>query len=75
MVLSFDFRYVYFDTGSEVRRVRRGDHHAEVVASMNGLHRVLSSFGQWFGLAPDDSPLVRRDVGSHEIYALDRDAP
>jgi hypothetical protein len=26
-------------------------------------------------LAPDDSPLVVRDVGTHEIYALDWDAP
>jgi len=27
------------------------------------------------GLAPDDSPLVLRDVGIQEIYALDVDFP
>ncbi len=29
----------------------------------------------WFGLAPDDSLLVLRDVGSQEIYAIDWEAP
>jgi hypothetical protein len=28
-------------------------------------------YGTWGGLAPDDSPLVLRDVGTQEIYALD----
>jgi serine/threonine protein kinase len=29
----------------------------------------------WFGLSPDNSLLSIRDTGSHEIYALDLDAP
>jgi hypothetical protein len=29
----------------------------------------------WFGLAPDDSPLVLRDTGTQDIYALDWEAP
>jgi len=29
----------------------------------------------WFGLAPDDSPLVARDIGSQEIYALEMQWP
>jgi hypothetical protein len=29
----------------------------------------------WFGLAPDDSPIVLRDTGTQEIYALDWQAP
>jgi hypothetical protein len=42
----------------------------------DGRHVVaLSDVGQWLGLAPDDSLLVLRDVGTHEIYALDWDAP
>ncbi len=32
--------------------------------------RLAGTLG-WTGLALDDSPLVLRDVGSHEIYALD----
>ena len=31
--------------------------------------------GQWFGLAPGDTPPVLRDVGTSEIWALDWDAP
>ena len=29
----------------------------------------------WLSLAPDDSPLVLRDTGIKEIYALDIDLP
>jgi len=72
---SGDGRHLYFETGSELRRVRIGDHHVEVIASLKGFRRALSSLGQWFGLAPDDTPLVLRDVGTSEIYALDWDAP
>ena len=31
--------------------------------------------GKWTGLAGDDSPLVLRDTGSEEIYALNWEAP
>jgi hypothetical protein len=36
---------------------------------------VLLLRGQWFALAPDDSPVLLRDIGSQEIYALDWEAP
>ncbi len=71
---SRDGRHVYFDGGSEVRRVRIDDGHVDVVASLKGFGRP-SGWGAWVGLAPDDSPLVLRDVGTHEIYALDWEAP
>jgi Tol biopolymer transport system component len=71
---SRDGRHVYFDAGSEVRRVRIDDGHVEVVASLSGFGRP-SGLGSWVGLAPDDSPLLLRDVGSHEIYALAWEAP
>ena len=69
---SGDGRQVYFDTGSELRRVKIEDHHVEVILGLKGLRRRADD---WFGLAPDDSPLVLRDVGTSEIYALDWDAP
>jgi len=72
---SGDGRHLYFDTGSELRRVKIEDHHVEVIASLKGFRRALSSLGQWFGLAPDDTPLVLRDVGTREIYALEWEAP
>ena len=42
---------------------------------MKGFRRAVGTFGPWMGLAPDDSPLVLRDVGAQEIYALDVDLP
>jgi hypothetical protein len=32
-------------------------------------------FGPWYGLAPDDSPLILRDAATQEIYALDLELP
>jgi hypothetical protein len=32
-------------------------------------------FGTWVGALPDGSPLVLADIGTHDIYALDWDAP
>jgi hypothetical protein len=34
-----------------------------------------ASVGEWNGLAPDDSPLILRDVATQEIYALNWEAP
>jgi hypothetical protein len=35
----------------------------------------LGYWGMWFGLAPDDSPLLLKDTGSQEIVALDWQVP
>jgi hypothetical protein len=37
--------------------------------------RQTSYYSVWLGMAPDDSPLLLRDTGTHEIYALDWLAP
>ena len=37
--------------------------------------RMAGYYGFWFGLAADDSPLLLRDTGTQEIYALDWEAP
>lgn len=31
--------------------------------------------GRWTGVAPDGSPILRRDLSIQEIYALDVDLP
>jgi hypothetical protein len=36
---------------------------------------VKGQFGQWMGLAPDDSPLLLHDTSFQEIYALDLQLP
>jgi eukaryotic-like serine/threonine-protein kinase len=67
-------KYIYFDSlegGAAFWRVEVGNHKLERVASMKNL-RLTDA---WSGLALDDSPLVARDAGSDEIYALRWKAP
>jgi len=76
---SRDGKYVYFDvpTTNEPAIYRLGvaDRKVERVVSMKGFRRAMGTFGPWMGLAQDDSPLVLRDAGVQEIYALDWEAP
>ena len=74
---SRDSQHVYFDCAAgndpAFYRVRISDHKLERLASLKNVRRA-GLFG-WTGLAPDDSPLLLRDVGTEEIYALDWHAP
>jgi serine/threonine protein kinase/Tol biopolymer transport system component len=76
---SADSRYVYFDNGlradSAVYRMRLSDHKVEQVASLKNTRRAIWGNLPWFGLSPKDEPLVLRDVGTQEVYALDFDEP
>jgi Tol biopolymer transport system component len=74
---SYDAKYIYIrSSGSGISRVRISDRKTEQVASLNSI-RLTGTWGGtwWFGLAPDDSPLVLRDAGTQEIYALDVELP
>lgn len=65
--------YVYFlhqESDPAVMRVHIRDHKIERVADLKNF-RQTGYFGVWLGLAPDDSPLLLRDTGTQEIYALD----
>jgi hypothetical protein len=79
MYWSRDGKYVYFDihsrTDPAVFRVGVRDPKVERVVSLKDFRRAWATWGQWFALAPDDSPLLLRNVGSEEIYALDWEAP
>jgi Tol biopolymer transport system component/predicted Ser/Thr protein kinase len=75
---SRDSRYIYFDSSESVPklyRIRVADHNLELVASLQGIRLSPTYGGSLTGLASDDSPLVARDVGTQEIYALDLDLP
>jgi hypothetical protein len=75
---SRDGKYIYFHSfGSDAAlcRVRVTDHNLERIASLKGIRLTIPPIGTWCGLAPDDSPLVLRDVGTQEIYALDLQLP
>jgi serine/threonine protein kinase len=74
---SHDSRYIYFDTweGDALCRLRVYDRKLERLASLKGIRRTSVSIGPWSGLSTDDSPLVLRDIGNQEIFALHWEAP
>ena len=74
---SRDGQYLYFlqnppDPG--VLRIRIRDQKVEQVVSLKGF-QMTGYFGQWLGVAPDDSPLLLKDTGTQEIVSLDLQAP
>ncbi len=76
---SHDGQYLYFDTtftdDPAIFRIRISDRKMERLASLKDIRRLLGEWGEWTGLAPDDSTLLVRDTSSQEIYALDFQAP
>jgi eukaryotic-like serine/threonine-protein kinase len=76
---SHDGRYIYFDgiQGNEegFYRVQVSNGKLERVFSMKGFQAAGGAFGNWSGLAPDESPLLARDASIQEIYELDLDTP
>jgi hypothetical protein len=54
-----------------VYRIRVIDRKVELVTRLSRQRLGWSIAGKWTGLAGDDSPLVLRDTGSEEIYALE----
>ncbi len=74
-----DSKYLYFDSGSgldpAISRVRIADRKLERVAGLKDFRRVEFSSYPWSGLTPDGAPLLLRDVGTQEVYALDFDTP
>lgn len=51
------------------------DGKVERVASLQNFRRVVNPWLSWMGLTPDGSPLLMRDIGSQEVYALDFEEP
>jgi DNA-binding winged helix-turn-helix (wHTH) protein len=59
-----------------VSRIRLSDRKIEHVVDVEDLGRVTTGrFVDWFGLAPDDSVTLGRDMSTQEIYALDVEWP
>ena len=76
---SRDGRHVYFINPyvaePAVYRIRIKDRKLEMVTSLRRDRLGWGIAGKWMGLAEDDSPMVLRDTGSEEIYALDWPTP
>jgi Tol biopolymer transport system component len=56
-------------------RLRIADGSLEQITSLQGIRRTGVIGWTWVGLTPDGSPLILRDTGTEEIYALDVDLP
>jgi Tol biopolymer transport system component len=76
---SRDGRYLYFDgildNHEGYYRVQVSGHKLERLFDMAGFQAAGGAFGNWSGLAPDESPLLVRDASIQEIYGLDWEAP
>lgn len=81
---SRDGRYIYFedshnhtDDGSRsIDRIRLSDRKLDVVVNLKKVGRAATgTVTAWIGLAPDDAPLLSRDIGTYEIYALQWQEP
>ncbi|HEY6263974.1 MAG TPA: winged helix-turn-helix domain-containing protein [Candidatus Acidoferrum sp.] len=81
---SHDGKYIYFQNwvnseqsiGERVVRLRLSDRKIENIVDVKDVGRpTTGTLTDWFGLAPDDSPLFARDISTQEIYALEMDWP
>jgi Tol biopolymer transport system component len=72
---SRDSRYLYFDgildNQEGYYRVQLAGGKLERLFSMQGFRAAGGDFGNWSGLAPDQSPLLVRDASIQELYALE----
>jgi eukaryotic-like serine/threonine-protein kinase len=74
---SHDGRYVYYIQGRPdpaVMRFLASNPKAERVVDIKDFHSA-AYYGTSLSLTPDDQPIMTRDVGSQEIFALDWQAP
>jgi Tol biopolymer transport system component len=75
---SHDGSYIYFERNhfgharsKSVDRIRVSDRKSESIVDLKNLGRsATGTITEWIGLAPDDSPLLARDISTHEIYSL-----
>jgi len=76
-----DSKYIYYEDfgsdGPEIDRISIADHKKERVVGLKDVPRVLLTLSNapWNGVAADGSPLIMRDVGNRELYALELELP
>jgi len=75
--VSPDHQFLYYATSGQdpqLMRVRIGQNQAEPVVSLKDFHFAMfiqfNGSDEWISFAPDGSPILTRDTGSQEIYAL-----
>jgi hypothetical protein len=73
---SHDGKFIYYlkwKGYAVLVRIRPGAAKAEIVADLRNEH-YTGFFTSWMNLDPSDAPLLLRDIGSDEIYALTLEA-
>ena len=74
---SKDGQYVFFLRWLDnpaVMRIGISDREVEQVSDLANLP-TTGNVGPWLGLDPDDSPLLLKDIGTQDVYALDWEEP
>jgi eukaryotic-like serine/threonine-protein kinase len=69
-------QYIYYLSWPEnpsIVRIRLSDFSAERVADLQNFHPT-GVWEDWMGLDPSDAPLLLRDTGLQDVYALDSEA-
>jgi len=81
---SHDGKYIYFqhssnlekDPSENIARIRVSDRKVENILEVRKVGRLTTgTFVDWFGLGPDDSLLLARDISTQQVYALEIDWP
>ena len=72
---SADSKLVYYAAGDEKFSIRLEDRKIQKLASLAGIRTTGTSGFPWTAFAPDGSPIILRDLGVVEIYALDAEPP
>jgi Tol biopolymer transport system component len=74
---SHDGQYVYvldYLGKDAVVRIRVSDHKTEQVVDLKNV-ATTGRYGAYLSLTPDDSPLLLRDTGTQDVYAVDWETP
>lgn len=75
LIWSGDSQFVYADSpqGEKpvIERVRVGERQRETVVSLASLRQMPGQLGTWFGLTPDNRPILMHQFTASEVYALE----
>ena len=74
---SRDGNFIYYleQAGTiSIRRIRISDSSVEIVRDLKDFP-LTGVWGNSLTLAPDDSPLLLRNIGTHDVYSLDLKEP
>ena len=62
-------------TATAIERVTIADRHVETIVGRSDSDLAQGQLGAWLGATPDGWPVTTLDAGTHDIYALDWEAP